>query len=90
MPAFHIEKEGVYENNGWIFEIENFNDEILKFPADSENTAYVDLSGCEFSLGFDVRARKDGDIITPLGSKGSQKLKKYLNAKKFLTMRKII
>ncbi len=82
LPAFHIEKEGVYENNGWIFEIENFNDEILKFPADSENTAYVDLSGCEFSLGFDVRARKDGDIITPLGSKGSQKLKKYLNAKK--------
>ena len=33
-------------------------------------------------INFTLRHRKDGDKIQPLGSKGSQKLKKYLNEKK--------
>ncbi len=50
-----------------------------KFPSDSEGIAYVDLS--LISEDFEFRHRKDGDIIYPLGAKGSQKLKKYLNEK---------
>ena len=33
-------------------------------------------------IDFTLRHRKDGDIIRPLGTNGTQKLKKYLNEKK--------
>ena len=33
-------------------------------------------------INFTLRHRKDGDIIQPLGTNGTQKLKKYLNEKK--------
>ena len=33
-------------------------------------------------MPFELRTRQDGDIIKPLGSSGTQKLKKYLNTKK--------
>jgi tRNA(Ile)-lysidine synthase len=40
----------------------------------------VDLSAVDFD--FELRNRKDGDIIQPFGMNGHQKLKKYLNSKK--------
>jgi len=73
-----IEKEGKYKFGEKVFEIEKYNKPIEKFPPDSDNTAYV--SSIEFPL--ELRTRRDGDIIKPLGAKGSQKLKKYLNEKK--------
>jgi len=80
LPYFHVTKEGKYENNGYVFEVEKFSKSVIKFPKDCENTAYVDLSKVEFN--FEIRGRKDGDFIYPLGLNGKQKLKKYLNAKK--------
>lgn len=50
-----------------------------KFPPDSEGVAYVDLSLT--GENFEWRNRNDGDFIHPLGLKGKQKLKKYLNEK---------
>ena len=50
-----------------------------KFPPDSEGIAFVDLS--DFNKNLEIRHRKDGDIIQPLGTNGKQKLKKYLNEK---------
>ena len=53
---------------------------MKKFPKDNENIAYVNLENIDFE--FELRQRQDGDIIRPFGMRGSQKLKKYLNAKK--------
>ena len=80
MPYFHITKEGKYENNGYIFEIEKFEKEVRKFPKDSDCSAYVNLKN--LALDFEIRTRQDGDIIRPFGLNGTQKLKKYLNEKK--------
>lgn len=80
MPYFHITKEGKYISDSYTFEIEKFEKNVRKFPKDSDGIAYVDLSKYEFD--FELRTRNDGDIIRPYGTKGSQKLKKYLNAKK--------
>lgn len=79
-PYFHITKEGKYENNGYIFEIEKFEKEIRKYPKDSDCLAYVNLKN--FPIDFEIRTRQDGDIIKPFGLNGTQKLKKYLNEKK--------
>lgn len=46
----------------------------------SSRTVFVDLSAVDFD--FELRNRKDGDIIQPFGMNGHQKLKKYLNSKK--------
>jgi len=81
-PNILITKEGRYENNGYIFELEKFEKPIKRFPQDNENTAYVNLSRLNSDLPLEIRARQDGDFIHPFGAKGSQKLKKYLNAKK--------
>lgn len=80
MPYFHILKEGRYEADGYVFEIEKFEKSVKKFPKDSEGIAYVDLSHTE--INFELRTRENGDIIQPYGLNGSQKLKKYLNSKK--------
>ncbi len=80
LPYFHILKEGKYENKNYIFEIEKFDKVVRKFPKEYENTAYVDLKNIPFE--FEIRTRKDGDIIQPFGLDGTQKLKKYLNSKK--------
>ena len=54
-------------------------DEIpQKYPDDKDFVAYISIDKIDFIL----RHRKDGDKIHPLGSRGSQKLKKYLNEKK--------
>lgn len=80
LPYFQITKEGVYEQNNYVFEIEKFEKPVKKYPKDSENIAYVNLAKTQFN--FELRTRQDGDIIQPFGMKGTQKLKKYLNAKK--------
>lgn len=80
MPYFHITKEGKYESNGYVFEIEKFEKEVRKYPKDNDCSAYVNLKN--FSFDFEIRTRQDGDIIKPLGLNGTQKLKKYLNEKK--------
>lgn len=80
MPQFHILREGIFENNGYVFELEKFEKEVKKFPPSDESVAYVDLS--KFSINFEIRTRQDGDYICPYGLKGSQKLKKYLNSRK--------
>ena len=53
---------------------------VKTYPKDSESVIYADLSGLDFD--FELRTRRDGDFICPYGLVGSQKLKKYLNAKK--------
>lgn len=78
---FHIRHEGKYEDENCIFELEKFDKTVKKFPKAEDFTAYVDLSGLE--INFELRRRQNGDYITPFGLDGSQKLKKYLNAKKF-------
>ena len=79
-PYFHITKEGIYQNGNYIFEIEKFVKPVKKYPKDTDDTAYVDLS--RFNFDFEIRTRQDGDIICPFGLEGTQKLKKYLNSKK--------
>ena len=78
--SIHIIKEGEYKIGKTIISIEKFDKHIIKFPKESENIAYVDLSNFEFN--FDIRCRNDGDIISPYGLNGTQKLKKYFNSKK--------
>ena len=47
-----------------------------KFPKETENAAYVDLSKIKFPLF--LRTRRPGDIIQPFGMQNKTKLKKYL------------
>ena len=75
-----IKNTGNFETDNYIFSIKKFNEKFDKFPKDSENIAYVNLEKVEFP--FTLRTRQNGDIIRPLGSSGTQKLKKYLNNKK--------
>lgn len=74
----NISKCGKYKFEDYIFSIEKYNEEITEFPNDTEYKTYISAN----EINFTLRHRKDGDKIQPLGSKGSQKLKKYLNEKK--------
>lgn len=75
-----IKKEGRYKFGGKVFNIKKYDeDQLFIFPESTANFAYVDLSEVGFPLL--LRTRKDGDIITPFGMKGSMKLKKYMNGK---------
>lgn len=74
----HITTEGYYEFGNKNISIMTCSDIPDKYPPDSEYTAYVELD----EIDFDIRTRRDGDIITPIGLNGQQKLKKYLNEKK--------
>ena len=75
-----IEKEGTYKFGETTFNIKKYaENELFVFPESTANFAYVDLSNEKLPLT--IRARKEGDIITPFGMKGSMKLKKYLNGK---------
>lgn len=78
--SLNILKAGRYETEQYIFELDEFTKDVKKFPEDTDNTAYVDLSKIE--INFELRTREDGDYIQPFGMQGSQKLKKYLNEKK--------
>ena len=77
--SLNILKAGRYETEQYIFELDEFTKDVKKFPEDTDNTAYVDLSKIE--INFELRTREDGDYIQPFGMQGSQKLKKYLNRK---------
>ena len=75
-----ITKEGDYKFGNKIFTIKKYEEnKLFTFPASTANFAYVDIS--EMNFPFILRTRKDGDVITPFGMKGSMKLKKYMNAK---------
>ncbi len=74
----NISKCGKYEFEDYIFSVEKYNKDITKFPNDTEFKAYISVD----EINFTLRHRKEGDKIQPLGSLGSQKLKKYLNEKK--------
>ena len=74
-----INQCGEYKINDLVFSITEFREKVNKYPQDKEKIAYVNLENIQ---NLHLRTRKDGDVITPLGCKGSQKLKKYLNEKK--------
>lgn len=67
-----IEGEGEYIFQNKIFEIKKIENTPEKFPLETENYAYANLT---FPLY--LRTRRDGDIINPFGMQGSMKLKKY-------------
>lgn len=69
---------GKYNFEDFVFSIEPFSDIVSSFPSDKDFTAYINTDNLDFTL----RYRRNGDIIRPLGTSGSQKLKKYLNEKK--------
>lgn len=73
-----IDKLGVYNLGNVKFLLEKCDVLPEKFPNDNEYTAYLNFD----SLDFRIRTRLDGDIISPLGMSGTQKLKKYFNGKK--------
>ena len=75
-----ITKEGSYSFGDKTFSIKKYDDsKLFVFPNSTAKFAYVDISELGFPLV--LRTRKDGDIITPFGMKGSMKLKKYMNGK---------
>ena len=73
-----IKECGDYKFDGKIFSIQKCDKIPSKYPLDKDFIAYI----CVDKIDFVLRHRKDGDKIHPLGSSGSQKLKKYLNEKK--------
>lgn len=77
--SIEIKDCGDYTFENFIFSIKNTNKIPQTYPKDSDGIAYVDLSKYK---SLTLRHRKNGDLIQPLGCKGTQKLKKYLNEKK--------
>lgn len=64
----------------WHLIIEECTIRPKKFPPDKEYIAYADLT--KTGTEFELRHCEDGDVIQPLGTIGTQKLKKvYLNGK---------
>lgn len=74
-----IKKCGNYNFENKIFSINKTCENPTIYPKDSQLCAFVDLSNYKT---LTLRHRMSGDIISPLGCCGSQKLKKYLNEKK--------
>ena len=80
IPPVEIKKEGTYKFGSSNFTLKKYDEgKLFIFPESTANFAYVDLSAVTFPLI--LRTRKEGDIITPFGMKGSMKLKKYMNSK---------
>ena len=73
-----IDKCGEYNFEDYIFSIKKYTDSVKQFPSDKDYKALIYTD----KINFVLRHRKNGDIINPLGAKGTQKLKKYLNEKK--------
>lgn len=71
-----LDKEGTYTFGESLFSISKC---LTKEKNCDETIAFVDLSKYN---NLTLRTRKDGDIISPLGLKGTMKLKKYLIDKK--------
>lgn len=78
LGELEVSSEGEYVFGNYLFSIEKAASLPVKFPEDKEFIAYVNLNNISFTL----RTRRDGDIISPLGAGGTQKLKKYFNEKK--------
>lgn len=76
--CIQINKEGIYDFENSTLSITKINEMPQIYPADSDNMAFASFDDLNFTLRF----RQNGDIIQPLGSSGTQKLKKYLNTKK--------
>lgn len=75
-----IPSVGEYPINGKKFSLRRHNEkDLFVFPEATSNFAYADFSNIQFPLT--LRTRRDGDIITPFGMRGTMKLKKYLNSK---------
>lgn len=73
-----ITHTGIYDFGEYEFSIEQTDIMPEQYPKDSDFKAFIETD----VINFVLRHRKDGDIIAPLGSSGTQKLKKYLNEKK--------
>lgn len=58
-----------------ILKITKTNEEVKKFPEETEKTAFIDMSKISFPLT--LRCRREGDFIQPFGMDGTMKLKKY-------------
>ena len=78
--SIKIDKIGEYKNGRISVNICEYNSGFHEDNKFLGGTVYVDISSLDFD--FELRTRKDGDIIQPFGMKGHQKLKKYLNSKK--------
>lgn len=74
----NITHTGEYKLGYYIFKIEKCDEKPDKFPLDKDYTAYVNINE---DLNFELRTRREGDRIIPLGSTGNMKLKKYLISK---------
>ena len=73
-----LDIQSVYDlGNGQEFVAKMVTDVPMCFPDDADFVAYLSLTSTKYTL----RTRKDGDVISPLGMSGSQKLKKYFNGK---------
>lgn len=80
LKPIKIVKEGAYTFGETQFTIKKYEEgQLFVFPESTANFAYIDLSDVAFPLT--IRSRREGDIITPFGMKGSMKLKKYMNGK---------
>ena len=73
-----IKEIGEYKFDNKTFSIKPFVENEIIYPKDNEFKALIEIDKIDFTL----RYRNDGDFIKPLGNKGTQKLKKYLNEKK--------
>ena len=78
LEQIEIKSEGEFVFEDFILSIEKFDNSLKSFPKDEDFMALVEFD----NIDFKIRHRKNGDKIQPLGSSGSQKLKKYLNEKK--------
>ena len=78
--SMKINQSGEYKNGRITVNICECNRMPDKADKLSGGVVYVDFSAIDFD--FEIRNRKEGDIIQPLGMNGHQKLKKYLNSKK--------
>lgn len=77
-----IKGEGVYKiNDEADFVLEISNIVLQKYPKETEQIAYVEMSNID-TKNLTLRYRNDGDYIVPFGMSGSMKLKKYFNSKK--------
>lgn len=77
IPDIRVKSEGEYSCGNYKFSIIKTTQKPKKYPKDKEMTAFVEIGNIDFVL----RGRQNGDVIQPLGMKGSQKLKKYLTEK---------
>lgn len=79
-----IDKPGSYQIGEYVFELEECEKIPSAYPQNSDCIGYISTD----VLDFELRTRREGDRIKPLGCSGSQKLKKYFNEKKIPTHKK--